>query len=74
MTTIYRLNAQELDGSFLESIKQAFQNKNIEIAVSETDETEYLLRSPNNRQHLLEAIEDVAQGKNIVTPDQQQFA
>ena len=73
MFTIYRANADELDGAFLESLKAAFRHKQIEIVVSETDETEYLLRSPANRERLLRAVEDVRQNRNIVVPDQQAF-
>ena len=37
------------------------------------DETEYLLSSPANRDHLLRAVEDLAAGRNIVVPDQAMF-
>ena len=37
------------------------------------DETEYLLSSPANRDHLLSAVEDIANGRNIVEPDQAMF-
>lgn len=62
MYTVYRLNADELDAQFLKALKALFKNKEIEIAVCETeqsaeDETAYLLRSPANRQRLLKAIE-----------------
>lgn len=40
---------------------------------SAVDETEYLLSSPNNREHLLRAVADVSAGRNLVTPDQSQF-
>ena len=73
MYTIYRINADELDARFLESLKTAFQHKEIEIAVSETDETEYLLRSPANRERLLKAMADMDAGRNLVTPAQQSF-
>ncbi len=73
MFTIYRLNADELDASFLESLKAAFRHKEIEIAVAETDETEYLLRSPANREKLLQAVADVGAGRNLVVPDQTIF-
>ena len=73
MYTIYRLNADELDGKFLESLKSAFGHKQIEIAVSEADETDYLLRSPVNREHLLKAVADVDAGRSLVTPDQTPF-
>jgi antitoxin YefM len=54
-------------------LKTAFGNKEIEIVVSEADETEYLLRSPSNRAHLLKAVADVEAGQNLVQVDQQPF-
>jgi len=41
--------------------------------VSEADETEYLLRSPANRERLLKAIEDIEHNRNLIVPDQQPF-
>ncbi len=73
MFTIYRTNADELDARFLESLKAAFKNKQVEITVSEVDETEYLLRSPANREHLLKAVQDVESNRNLVVPDQEAF-
>lgn len=73
MQTIYQINADELDQSILDSIKALFKNKEIEIVVTELDETEYLLRSPANRERLLRAIEDVEANQNIITPNQEQF-
>jgi hypothetical protein len=37
--------------------------------VTEHDETEYLCRSPANRKRLETAIEDIKQGKNIISFD-----
>jgi antitoxin YefM len=73
MFAIYRTNAADLNEQFLESLKTAFKDKQIEITVSETDETEYLLRSPANRDRLLKAVEDIEHGRNIIVPDQKQF-
>ena len=73
METIYQLNADDLNEDFLEGLKASFKHKEIEIVVYERDETAYLLRSPANRARLLEAIADVAQNRNLVTPDQEQF-
>lgn len=73
MYAVYRVNADELDSQFLESLKAAFKDKQVEIAVSAVDETEYLLRSPANRERLLKAVDDVEQGRNIVVPDQAPF-
>ena len=42
-------------------------------AAPETDQTEYLLRSPANREKLLAAVADVEAGRNLVVPDQTPF-
>lgn len=73
MNAIYQLKADELDESFVDAVKAAFKDKEIEIAVYERDETAYLLRSPANREHLLRAIADVEASLNIVKADQEQF-
>lgn len=73
MQTIYQINADELDQNLLDSIKALFKHKEIEIVISERDETAYLLRSPANRERLLRAVKDVEENQNIVVPDQQQF-
>ena len=72
MYMIYRINAEELDSRFLRTLKAMFKDKEIEIVVCETaqseeDETAYLLRSPANRDRLLKAIENVAHDRNLVT-------
>ena len=73
MFTVYHLNADDLDVNFLESLKATFRHKQIEIAVAEADDTEYLLRSPANRERLLRTVADVEAGRNLVTPEQQMF-
>ena len=72
MYTMYQMNANELDIRFIETLKIMFKNKDIEIAVCEVsqreeDETEYLLSSVANREHLLQAIENVENNRNLVT-------
>jgi antitoxin YefM len=74
MYTIYKLRADELDQRFLETLKHQFQDREIEIVVSEAaereeDETAYLLRSPANRERLLRALENVAEGRNLEVVD-----
>lgn len=73
MTTVYHTTADELDETFLTSLKTMFKGRSIEISVSESDETAFLLRHPANRERLLRAVSDIDAGKNIVTPDQAQF-
>ena len=67
---IYHVNADELDTSFLESLKTAFRHKQVQLAVREADETASLLHSPINRERLLRAVSDVENNRNIVEPDQ----
>lgn len=74
MYMVYRMKADELDSRFLRALKTIFKDKEIEIAVcesaqSEEDETEYLLKSPANRDRLLQAIENVARSHNLVPVD-----
>ena len=45
---------------------QLFEDKEIEIIVTEVDETAYLMQSEANHKRLLEAIEAVNYGKNLV--------
>jgi antitoxin YefM len=66
MSTVYRLKASELNQHFLEQIKATFGDKEIEIIVSECDETEYLLQSEVNKHKLLQAIENVKERENLV--------
>jgi len=68
MYTSYRLNADELTPGFLDALKTLFKHKTIEISVCdaeqmEQDETAYLLA---NRARLLAAVENVANGQNLV--------
>ena len=66
MHTTYRLNVNELDEKFIQSLKTLFKDKEIEILVSEVDETAYLLRSEANSERLLRAIENIEKGENLV--------
>jgi len=73
MYTLYRLNADELDEGFLQSLKALFKGQTIEIAVSgaddaSEDETTYLLRDPTNRMRLLQALENARRG-DVVSVD-----
>ena len=66
MYSIYRLKANELNNQFIEVLKTLFKDKEIEIAVYEVDETEYLTKSEANKKRLLEAVENVKNKKNLV--------
>ena len=73
MQTIYQINADELDQNLLDSIKALFKHKEIEIVISERDETAYLMRSSANRESLLRAVRDVEENQNIIVSNQIQF-
>jgi antitoxin YefM len=71
---VYKMKADELDSRFIRALKTMFKDKEIEISVcesaqSEEDETKYLLKSPANRDRLLKAIENVARSQNLVSVD-----
>ena len=66
MSTVYRLKASELDRDFLEEIKATFGENEIEIIVSQFDETEYLLKSEVNKNRLLKAVDHVKNRQNLV--------
>ncbi|MEC4986578.1 MAG: hypothetical protein SAJ37_17720 [Oscillatoria sp. PMC 1068.18] len=69
MSTVYRLKANEIDSSFLEEIKAAFGDKEIEIIISELDETEYLFESEKNKKQILKAIQNISERQNLVEID-----
>ena len=60
------VNASELDDRFLESLKALFGDRQIEIVVSSVDETDYLMGNEANRSHLMHAIKNVEDRKNLV--------
>lgn len=66
MQSVYRLKAKDLDDRFLESLKALWGDREIEIVVSEVDETAYLMANEVNRQRLLKAIDDVENRRNLV--------
>ncbi|MCL2765867.1 MAG: hypothetical protein FWD40_11415 [Treponema sp.] len=65
METTYRLNTKELGDNFINSLRYTYPDQDIEIFVREQNETEYLCRSPANREHLEKSILEVEQGKVI---------
>ena len=67
MKATYRIRANELDEKFIERIKTTFGEQEIEIVVSDIDETDYLLQSPANKERLLKAIQNVNRGENLVS-------
>lgn len=72
MCALYKLQTKELDEAFLETVTSQFGEREIEVAVCEATEaqedgTAYLLRSPANRERLLDALRSIEQGCDLVT-------
>jgi len=66
MYSEFRLNANQLDIKFLNSLKALFKDKTISIIVEEEmDETEYLLTSEANRDMLLKSLEQAEKSELI---------
>lgn len=73
MYTTYQINSNDLTSDFIEILKRTYKDKEIEIAVSEIDETDYLLRSPKNREILISRIDDIKKVINIVSTNTEEF-
>ncbi len=66
MQASYRLKAEELTEDFINKLKNmySYEDVDIEITIEKSeDETEHLMRYKANREHLLNAVEEVRQGK-----------
>ena len=73
MLTSYEMNSEELTPEFIKNIKKIYKNKRIEITISEIDETEYILRSPQNKKVLLNRLKDIEENINIVEAEKNEF-
>jgi antitoxin YefM len=72
MTTTFQLNETEMNEQFLVALKSLFKGQNLTVTVEsaeELDETAYLLSSPANRERLLQSIQNVKEGKNLIETD-----
>ncbi len=68
MYSSYTVRADELTEGFLRGIKETYGKREIEIVVYDVeDETEYLMKSKENQEHLDRAIRNIESGKNLVT-------
>jgi len=73
MQASFVLESDELDYNFIDKLKVLFQNKRIELTVSESDDTEYLLESDTNKDILVNSIENIEKNQNIIVADPKLF-
>ena len=67
MVTTYKLDTRELESAFIDTIRNTYPNRVVEIEVREQDATEYLMSSPANRKRMDEAIKNIEEGKNLIS-------
>ena len=73
MQTHFILDSSQLDYSLIDKLKVLFQNKRIELIVSESDDTSYLLSSPKNKEILLNSIKNIENNDKVVFADNKLF-
>jgi len=68
MVATYRLKADEITQNLLETIRNNYKDKEVEITIQEVeDETAHLLKSQANREHLLRGMEEIQSGSPLQT-------
>lgn len=66
MVSSFTLRTEELNANFIETIKSLFADREIEIIVQDVQtDTDYLLKSPENRKHLLQSIANLENSQKI---------
>jgi predicted metal-dependent enzyme (double-stranded beta helix superfamily) len=67
MYTLVRMNAEEINMSFIDFIKTSFKGKKIALHIYEEDidETEFLLKSHVNEKRLYQSIDNVKNNINL---------
>lgn len=66
MTTVIRMNAAEMDATFVEAIKSLFKDRTITISIETTDDlTETLNKHVPTREQLTKAMNDSRNGQVI---------
>ena len=65
MQAVYHLKINELTDGFIKMLKTQYQTGILDIVVSESDDTDYLLSSKKNEQLLDQAILEI-ENSNVV--------
>ena len=72
MTATFRLQPGELNESFLERLKAMFEDREIELVISEpcnADDVDYPFVNPEQTKNLLEALDRVNRREGLVSVD-----
>jgi|GEM_PF-1594368 len=69
MYATFRLTKNDINASFLETLKSLVKSGEIEVAVSQVDETEYLMQSMANKKKLMTSIKNIKAKKHLVEVD-----
>jgi len=73
MQASFILDSNEFDHKFIDKLRAMFQNKRVELYVSEADDTEYLSTSEINKKILLQSITNIENQQNLVVADSKIF-
>ncbi|MDO8455142.1 MAG: hypothetical protein Q7S59_11270 [Sulfurimonas sp.] len=73
MQASFVFDSNELDYSFVDKLKLMFQNKRIELFVSESDDTQYLSASKANKERVITSITNIENSQNLVVADAKLF-
>ncbi|MFA7569708.1 MAG: hypothetical protein WCY75_00490 [Sulfurimonadaceae bacterium] len=73
MQANFILDSNELDYKLIDKIKEIFQNKRIELTISESDDTQYLFASEVNKETLLKSIDNIEKNQKLITADSKIF-
>ncbi len=67
MEATIRISTDELTNDFLENIKRMFPHHAVEISVQPMDETDFITSRPAFAAELLERIQRVKDGEQLIT-------
>jgi len=74
MNANFVLDSNELNYAFIDKLREMFQNKRVELSITETDDTEYLSASSINKKLLLESMNNIQNNQNLVIADSKLFS
>jgi hypothetical protein len=66
MYATYTLTKDELNYEFLDNLKKMLTGDEIQLSVESYDETEYLMKSKRNHEHLVRAINNANNNINLI--------